>query len=249
MLSAPKTRGSFGAFEKRPWWATTPDDELDLLKRIIVFAGLPVEEEEDRVFTQPWVTWLGIALCILVSLWSFKNFQWALDNLSFVSTAYGGEYVVRMLTSFFVHGSFFHLLGNMYFFWIFGDNVEDCIGKPRYLLLLALACVVACLSFDKFHPGDIPAVGASGGISGILSFYLVRFPRRRFVVRHWFHGFSIPAYVLGVLFLAKEIYGASLNLNMGSTGVAHLAHLGGAAVGIFFAYVWAPRDKKKDPTT
>lgn len=133
-----------------------------------------------------------------------------------------------LLTSMFVHASLLHLLGNMLYLWVFGNNVEDFLGPVRFpLFYLASGCAAALLQV-AFSPGSrLPMVGASGAIAGILGAYWVLFPRARVMTLIFIALVPLPAgFVLGVWFLAQL-----LNIGMGG-GVAWFAHIGGFLAGI-----------------
>ncbi|WP_417247373.1 rhomboid family intramembrane serine protease [Celeribacter sp.] len=154
-----------------------------------------------------------------------------------------GEGYYTFFTSMFMHGGFLHIAGNMLFLWIFGDNLEDEMGHLRYLgfyLFCGLAAGFAQYIAAPFS--QIPMVGASGAIAGVMGGYLLLFPKARvdvlFIFIIFFKVFPMPAWImLGVWF------GLQLFAEMGSTadagGVAHLAHIGGFVAGVIAAYpVW-----------
>jgi len=133
-----------------------------------------------------------------------------------------------LLTSMFFHASLFHLLGNMLYLWVFGNNVEDFLGPVRFpLFYLGSGCAAGLLQV-AFSPGSrMPMVGASGAIAGILGAYWVLFPRARVMTLIFIALVPLPAgFVLGVWFLAQL-----LNVGMGG-GVAWFAHIGGFLAGI-----------------
>jgi membrane associated rhomboid family serine protease len=145
---------------------------------------------------------------------------------------------VTLVSSMFLHGSFWHILGNMWFLWVFGDNVEDRLGHGRYLVFYLLCGAGAGLAHGLFVPGSaVPAVGASGAISGVLGAYLVMFPRARVVTLVplviFFFLARLPAVVLlGWWFLLQLASGlAELGAATGA-GVAWWAHIGGFVIGV-----------------
>lgn len=201
------------------------------------FLGLPVEEDDDVFFEEPWVTWLLIAACFLFFSMMIKYGAVVFEFFAFYARGPLPSQIGGALMSFFMHASVPHLIGNMYFLWIFGDNVEDEIGKVRYLILIGLGAVAGALLASKFDPrlAEVPLVGASGGIAGLVAFYLLRFPRRRFVMRILFiYRWALPSWLFGFFFFSKDLIGISQQL-AGATNVSHLAHLGGAIVGVFTA--------------
>jgi membrane associated rhomboid family serine protease len=143
------------------------------------------------------------------------------------------------LLSMFLHGGWGHLLGNMLFLWVFGDNVEDRLGHLRYLVFYLLAGYAATLAHVWANPGSsVPAIGASGAISGVLGAYLFLYPRARIVTVFWFFIFvrfiQVPAIIyLPIWFLLQLLSGAaSLGVpDANSAGVAWFAHIGGFVAG------------------
>ena len=196
--------------------------------------GLPTELHPKEVSRSPLVTWSVIVACTLTTI--FGDVQ----SLGFIPDEpmrLGG---LTFISSFFMHGSIIHLASNMYFLLIFGDNVEDELGHGRMLLLLAGAALVGLLLHGIFDPrGDIPCVGASGGISGVLAYYAVAFPEARLglflrigIIFKWV-SFSAAVGMLLWLGLQGLIVIAQLS---GAGAVSALAHLGGALVGAIAAF-------------
>lgn len=147
-----------------------------------------------------------------------------------------GQGGINILTSMFLHAGWLHILGNMLFLWIFGDNLEDEMGHGGFLLFYLLSGLAAAAAQVAMDPGSpIPMVGASGAIAGVMGGYLLLFPKARvdvlFVFVIFFRIFSIPAWVvLGVWFGLQLFSGLSLPGDMG--GVAYWAHAGGFAGGV-----------------
>lgn len=151
-----------------------------------------------------------------------------------------------LLTSMFMHGGFAHLLGNMLFLWIFGDNIENALGRFRYLifylvcgLIASLAHVFATVAFGGNQ--DIPSLGASGAISGVLGGYLVLFPKRRVKVFLFRMLTEVPAIVaIGLWFVFQLINGLGV-FGSGSQegGVAYAAHIGGFIAGLVLIKLFA----------
>ena len=147
-----------------------------------------------------------------------------------------GEGFATLISSMFLHAGWMHILGNMLFLWIFGDNLEDEMGHGGFLifyLLSGLAAAFAQTAMDAASP--IPMVGASGAIAGVMGGYLLLFPKARvdvlFIFIIFFRIFAIPAWiVLGVWFGLQLFSGLSTPTDMG--GVAYWAHAGGFAGGL-----------------
>jgi membrane associated rhomboid family serine protease len=142
--------------------------------------------------------------------------------------------VLSVLTAMFLHGGWLHLLGNMLFLYVFGDNVEDRLGRLRYLLFYLGCGFVATYGFSALDAGsDAPLVGASGAIAGVLGAYLVLFPKARvwsLLTFLFFLPVRLPAWlVLGSWFLLQFLYSRGAGLAEG--GVAYVAHVVGFVVG------------------
>ena len=153
---------------------------------------------------------------------------------------------LTLLTSMFMHGGIAHIIGNMLYLWIFGDNVEDAVGHGRYLMFYLVCGIIASLSqvfFTASFQGDplIPSLGASGAISGVLAGYTVLFPRKRVLVLFFRFVQPVPAIVaIGLWFLFQLISGIGV-LGQGSQGggVAYAAHIGGFIAGLVLIKLFA----------
>ncbi len=154
--------------------------------------------------------------------------------------------ILSLFTSMFVHGGWLHLIGNMWYLWIFGDNVEDAMGKVRFILFYLLTGLIAALTFALMNLGsDIPTIGASGAISGVLGAYLILYPRARVLVLIPLFGFFwrffyIPSmFVLGFWFLL-QVFSGSVE-GSGGGGVAFGAHVGGFIAGLLLVGLFKRR--------
>jgi rhomboid family protein len=150
-----------------------------------------------------------------------------------------GSVYLTLLTSMFMHGGLMHLLGNMWFLWIFGDNVEDDMGRGRYIAFYLLCGLVASLTHVVVSIGgpsaQIPSLGASGAISGVMGAYLLLHPLRRVRVIMVRMLTEVPGWVACGLWFAFQII-SSLQVVSGSTGgVAFGAHIGGFIAGAILA--------------
>lgn len=150
-----------------------------------------------------------------------------------------GSVYLTLLTSMFMHGGFAHLFGNMWFLWIFGDNIEHDMGRIRYLVFYLLCGLIALLSHVFMNASGagamIPSLGASGAISGVMGAYLVLHPKRRVTVLIVRMATHVPGYVaVGLWFVFQLISGLGL-LGGGNDGVAYAAHIGGFIAGAALA--------------
>ena len=149
---------------------------------------------------------------------------------------YSKSAVLSVLTAMFMHGGWLHLLGNMLFLYVFGDNVEDRLGRLRYLAFYLLCGFAATYGFAAVDPSSTaPLVGASGAIAGVLGAYLVLFPRARvwsLLTFFFFLPVRLPAWlVLGSWFLLQAVYSAGAGITDAAGGVAYVAHVVGFVVG------------------
>jgi len=220
----------------------TNDAPDETWKAIPAFFGFPVESETDALSIRPWLTWSLALLIAALSIWAFFNLEAAVQSFGFIPAEAWRCGGLTFLTSFFLHGGVLHLVGNLYFFLIFGDNVEDYVGRWRYLLLIVVATVVGDVVHLLAEPASrIPCIGASGGISGVIVFYALQFPRARlgFLFRYYwrFHWVQMPAWFALLLWLLLQSVTVMMQLS-GFSNVAATAHLGGAAAGFLFWLVW-----------
>jgi len=157
---------------------------------------------------------------------------------------------MSILKSMFLHGSILHIGGNMLFLWIFGNNVEDKLGKVRFTAFYLLAGLAATYAQSYVFPNSAtPLIGASGAIAGILGAYLLMFPRARIVTLIFFFFITwtvVPAWLMiGVWFLMQLLSG--VGSISGGTGVAYMAHVGGFLAGMLLLLVFRPRRDDSTP--
>jgi membrane associated rhomboid family serine protease len=160
-----------------------------------------------------------------------------------------GRQVSNVLTSMFLHGSWMHLLGNMWFLWLFGNNIEDSMTRPRFVAFYLLTGLAAALAQVMADPASaVPMVGASGAISGVMGAYLVLFPHARvwtmvplgFIL----HSMALPAWAMLVYWAFLQFAGGVISIGSEQTGgVAFWAHLGGFAAGVVLVKLFARRDR------
>ncbi len=198
--------------------------------------GMPVEHEANSVQIWPWATWgLAAAMALTLAL-TYRHLGWVIGDFGLIPSAMFRHGGLTFLTSFFLHAGLLHLIGNGYFLLIFGDNVEDELGMWRFLLLVVMAALAGDLAHVMSDPrSDMPCVGASGGISGVITYYALRFPRAKlgFMFRYWVYirWITMPAWFALVVWFILQFWIAYSQI-LGATNVSGLAHLGGAAVGL-----------------
>jgi membrane associated rhomboid family serine protease len=148
-----------------------------------------------------------------------------------------GRQISHLITSMFLHGSWMHLLGNMWFLWIFGNNIEDSMGRPRFIVFYLLCGLAAAFGQIVTNPDSaIPMVGASGAISGVMGGYLILYPRVRVYAMvplgFFLTSVALPAWVmLGYWFVIQFVSGL-LTMAGDMGGVAFWAHVGGFVAGV-----------------
>ena len=214
---------------------------------------IPLRDDNPRR-SVPVVTYTIVALNVLAFFWELRQGQ-ALDRalfgVAFIPARFWlpGNYVADLLTMFismFLHGGWLHIGSNMLYLWIFGDNIEDRLGKGRYLLFYLLCGVAATMAHALFNAGSrVPAIGASGAIAGVLGAYLILFPHARVLTILPIFVFvtvrEIPAvFVLGIWFVLQLFSGVgSLGVpdaqDLG--GVAYFAHIGGFVAGVVLIHL------------
>ena len=159
----------------------------------------------------------------------------------------GGSVWYAPLTSMFLHGGWLHLIGNMWFLWVFGNNVEDSMGRVRYVVFYLLCGLAAAATQTFLNPASpIPMVGASGAISGVMGAYVLLYPRVRVhmlvVLVIFITRIQVPAYVmLGYWFLLQLLGGAAA-LGQEGGGVAFAAHVGGFVAGALLVGLFKDRE-------
>jgi membrane associated rhomboid family serine protease len=148
-----------------------------------------------------------------------------------------GRQVSNVFTSMFLHGGWMHLLGNMWFLWLFGDNVEDSMTRPRFAAFYLLCGVAAALAQVLTSPGSgIPMVGASGAISGVMGGYLVLYPRVRVYallpLGFFLTTVALPAWMMLVYWMGLQVLSGFASIGQTGGGVAFWAHVGGFLAGV-----------------
>ena len=158
---------------------------------------------------------------------------------------------LTLLTAMFMHGGWMHIIGNMLYLWVFGDNVEDNFGHGKFVIfyiICGLAASFAQIALDPSSP--IPSLGASGAIAGVLGAYIVLFPRNR--VRNlvlWFiiTTIELPAIVVIGFWIVLQVisqYTASFSHTTQSSGVAYMAHIGGFVAGLLLSFIFRSRQTR-----
>lgn len=203
---------------------------------------MPLGDDNSLRKTTPIVTYILIALNILfflAELASGEEFiqKWAFIPQRFTANPIGDS--PTLFTSMFMHAGWMHLASNMLYLWIFGDNVEDRLGKIKYLFLYLLSGIAAAFAQYIFHPdSNLPNVGASGAIAGVLGAYILFFPGQKVQVLLGQSIVAMPSLiVIGFWFLLQFVSGVgSLYSTEETGGVAYMAHIGGFIAGLAVAF-------------
>lgn len=159
--------------------------------------------------------------------------------------------LVPLFSSTFIHAGWLHVIGNMWFLWIFGDNVEDRLGHFNFLVFYLLCGIGASIIQILASPtSQVPTVGASGAISGVLGAYLICFPRSRIYTLLIIFFVEMPAFVFLIAwFLLQFMSGAAqLEASADAGGVAYWAHIGGFVMGIFLLWIMPKNPRRQRPS-
>jgi membrane associated rhomboid family serine protease len=167
------------------------------------------------------------------------------DNLVCVTDP--GRGLSHLITSMFLHGSWMHLIGNMWFLWLFGNNVEDAMGRMRFLVFYLLSGLAAAITQIVIDPAsNIPMVGASGAISGVMGAYLVLYPHVRVFallpLGFFITSIAVPAWLMLVYWIVLQFLGGLASFAGSGGGVAFWAHVGGFVAGIVLVKLFARPD-------
>ena len=204
---------------------------------------LPIGDDNSARRTVPVVTLFLIVLNAIVFLLELSGGESFIVNWAFVPTRFLanplGEFLT-VFTSMFMHAGWLHLGSNMLYLWIFGDNVEDRLGRGKFIifyLLAGLAATFAQLAFSL--ESNIPNLGASGAIAGVLGAYLVMFPRGRVHVLMGRGVIPMPALIVIGLWFALQLFSGigSIADTAQTGGVAYMAHIGGFIAGLALAFL------------
>lgn len=197
----------------------------------------------------PVVTLLVVVANLLVFLYQISLSDFELNHfVAHYAVIPAQLNLSTLLTSQFLHGGWMHLLGNMWFLWIFGDNIEDILGHGNYLFFYLLCGLVGSLAHVVFNGSStVPALGASGAISGIMGAYLVKFPASQVTTLIFFFlTVEIPAlFMIGYWFLTQIFSGVGslATTSAQSGGTAWFAHIGGFLCGLFFIKLFPTRSR------
>ena len=220
---------------------------------------IPIRDEI-KTHRTPIVNYALVVINVLVFLWMFLNsgnlesiyYEYALIPSNFLNGIDLGD-VKDVFTSMFMHGGWMHLIGNMLYLWIFGVNIEDRLGHIGYLIFYLAGGIAAALLQTLISPSSqIPMVGASGAIAGVLGAYLVMYPNSRvytFIpIGFYARVRLVPAVVvLGLWFLLQLISGVGSLGALDQGGTAYFAHIGGFIFGLIVGWMFKRRGREPQP--
>jgi membrane associated rhomboid family serine protease len=202
----------------------------------------PIGDDNSARRLQPLVTYALIAINILFFFFEFLGGDAFIEAWSFVPSRFMADPLgdaVTIFTSMFMHAGLVHIGGNMLYLWIFGDNVEDRFGHVRFLAFYLACGIAATFSQLAFSMGsNIPNLGASGAIAGVLGAYILLFPQRKVRVMIGNGITEMPSLVvIGLWFVLQLFSGVgSLGATADTGGVAFMAHIGGFVAGFVLAF-------------
>ena len=225
---------------------------------------LPLRDDDTDRHTTPVVTYALIAVNVLVwlielsigepfingystvpleitqgrDLVGTQNIQ--VDGQSIPIQLYAGPTPIylTLLSSMFMHASWAHILGNMLYLWIFGDNIEDRIGSAKFLAFYLICGLAASVAHILFGPDSvIPSLGASGAIAGVLGAYLVLFPKRSVKVLMARQIVNMPAFMVLGLWILLQVFAQISVVGGSGGGVAYMAHIGGFFAGVILTFL------------
>ena len=192
----------------------------------------------------PVICYILIAVCAFIFLWQFTLpkhlYESAVYSFGVVPASLLGNNassippLLTVITSMFMHGSWMHLISNMVYLWIFGDNIEDSMGRGRFILFYLACGFVAAFTQAMIDPtSEIPMIGASGAVAGILGAYLLLHPKANVNVLFWIIIFittvRVPAFIVLGVWIVGQFFSVT---GGGEGGVAYFAHIGGFLAGM-----------------
>jgi membrane associated rhomboid family serine protease len=212
---------------------------------------IPIRDSQPS-YSKPYVTMVLIAINVLVFL-----HQVSLDSfsLNYFIARYGmipaRFQISDVFTSMFLHGGWLHLIGNMWFLWIYGDNIEDTLGHGKYLLFYLLCGVAAAMAQVAVSlDSRVPNIGASGAIAGVMGAYLVKFPHSRITTLVFVFVFvttvEVPALIILAFWFVIQFFsgvGSIGEYHLSRGGVAWFAHIGGFVAGMLLIKIMKTRER------
>jgi rhomboid family protein len=203
----------------------------------------PIGDDNTAERTVPFVTYALIALNVLFFFVELSGGEAFIEKWAFVPNRFlanpAGDFPT-LFTSMFMHAGWLHLGGNMLYLWIFGDNVEDNFGHLKFIIFYILCGLAATVAQLVFSLGsNVPNLGASGAIAGVLGAYIVLFPKGQVRVLQGQQVIPVPALiVIGIWIVLQFFSGIGSVASAGQGGVAYMAHIGGFGAGLILTFLF-----------
>lgn len=200
----------------------------------------PIGDDNSARRTVPLVTYALIVINVIFFFVELSGGDAFIQKWAFIPSRFlgnpGGDFLT-IFTSMFMHAGWVHLGGNMLYLWIFGDNVEDRFGHLKFIIFYLLAGVVAMFTQLAFNTGsDVPNLGASGAVAGVLGAYILMFPKGKVNVLMGRGVIPLPAWMVIGLWIVLQLFSGigSITDTAQTGGVAYMAHIGGFIAGLVF---------------
>jgi len=224
----------------------------------------PIRDDQPR-YSTPYVNYflIGLNIAIFFYQWTLgprgdAQFATIYGEVPAHLTAYlggshrysAGQVILPFFTSMFLHGGWMHVLGNMWFLYIFGDNIEDYLGHFKYLVFYLTCGVLAMATQVAIYPNSsVPTVGASGAIAGVLGAYFILYPRARVLTWFFVFVFYLPAWIMLGYWFVLQFFAGAASLSMADPrhdvgGVAFWAHIGGFVSGVILIKIFPERQRR-----
>ena len=218
---------------------------------------LPIGDDDSARRLTPLVTYVLMVLNVLVFLLELSSGDAFINRWAFVPSRFLADPVgdfPTLFASMFMHASWVHLLGNMLYLWIFGDNVEDRLGHGMYIVFYILCGLAATFAQMAFSMGsNIPNLGASGAIAGVLGAYIMMFPRTRVSVLMGRQVVPMSALIVIGFWIVIQIFSGigsfTASTQTEGGGVAYMAHIGGFIAGVVLTFLLGGTRRALPPTT
>ena len=205
---------------------------------------LPIGDDNSSLRTVPLVTYVLIVLNVLFFFVELSGGDAFIEKWAFVPSRFlanpAGDFLT-LITSMFMHAGWVHLGGNMLYLWIFGDNVEDRFGHIKFTIFYLLCGLLATFAQLAFSVGsDVPNLGASGAIAGVLGAYILLFPKQRVRVLQGQQVIQVPALIAIGMWIVLQFFSSigSIASTAETGGVAYMAHIGGFLGGFVLTFLF-----------
>jgi membrane associated rhomboid family serine protease len=213
----------------------------------------PLGDDDSQRRSFPIVTPVLIAINVAIFLLELNMGDAFIEKWAFVPARFNADpsgQAVTVLTAMFMHGGWMHLIGNMLYLWIFGDNVEDRLGPARFLFFYLVTGLAATLAQYAVNSNSgVPNVGASGAIAGVLGAYLYLYPRQRVNVLLGQQVVAMPAFIVLGFWIVLQLFSgvgsiADTRQTADTGGIAYMAHVGGFVAGLVLILIMGGRGNR-----